>query len=386
MSDQDVTDLIKNANNVVDEALPDNGKQRFTFQSGTDIDFQPDDDLFLIEGVIPQKGVVIAYGPTQTYKSFIMLDMAAGIAEADKQWGPFPIENQNSGKCIYVAAEGAGGIKKRLAGIKAHRENQLANLLLLSDRPILGLPKGGDTTELIAEMKALGKISMVVIDTLSQVLGGGDENGSGMQVVLAAATDISNELNCAVVLVHHTGHQGKDPRGHSSAMGNPDSLLQFEYDGHLRSRFTIRKQKDQESYKSFCAELQLQRLGCKTNGEMASTLIVKKITDAPLENGHKTKKLTRSQSLFMTVLKQVVREKHESIMIDEASSPVQAVELEHLRKNYYSRNSHKEPDAKRKGFGRAIDELIDLKLICSVEHQGKSYIYPRKEETSSSGD
>ena len=221
MSDQDVTDLIKNAKNVVDEALPDNGKQRFTFQSGTDIDFQPDDDLFLIEGVIPQKGVLIAYGPTQTYKSFIMLDMAASIAEADKQWGPFPIENQNSGKCIYVAAEGAGGIKKRLAGIKAHRENQLANLLLLSDRPILGLPKGGDTTELIAEMKALGKISMVVIDTLSQVLGGGDENGSGMQVVLAAATDISNELSCAVVLVHHTGHQGKDPSGHSSAMGNP---------------------------------------------------------------------------------------------------------------------------------------------------------------------
>jgi hypothetical protein len=312
-----------------------------------------------------------------------MLDMAAGIAEADKQWGPFPIENQNSGKCIYVAAEGAGGIKKRLAGIKAHRENQLANLLLLSDRPILGLPKGGDTTELIAEMKALGKISMVVIDTLSQVLGGGDENGSGMQVVLTAATDISNQLSCAVVLIHHTGHQGKDPRGHSSAMGNPDTLLQFECDAVLRSRCTIRKQKDEESDQAFCLELQPKTLGLKKNGKMASTLIVKRITNAPVKDRHKSKKLSPSQSNFMTVFKQALKEKHESIKIDEASSPVQAVELEHLRKNYYSRNSHKEQDTKRQAFNRAIEKLISQAIICSVEYEGKSYIYQQKEESYS---
>ena len=225
---------------------------------------------------------------------------------------------------------------------------------------------------------------MVAIDTLAQVLGGGDENGSGMQATLAAATDISSELNCAVVLIHHPGHHGKDPRGHSSAMGNADTLLQFEDDGLLRSKVTVRKQKDEESGKTFCVDLKLQQLGRTKAGLLTTTLVVEKIADAPVKNHAQQKRLTPTQTDLMSAYRLAFSGKRETITLSESTSQVEAVSLKSLRTVFNSRNSHKSRNTRGQAFGRAINELISGGLLCSAEYQAEPYIYSRKEEFSSS--
>ena len=62
----------------------------------------------------------------------------------------------------------------------------------------------------------------VVIDTLNRSLAGSESSDEDMAAYVRAADAVRAAFDCVVIIVHHSGHNGERPRGHSSLMGALD--------------------------------------------------------------------------------------------------------------------------------------------------------------------
>jgi len=354
--------------------------QRYDFKSLAEIDFTGEQE-WLVHGLLPKKGVVLMYGASQSLKTFVALDLCIKIASGTSKWGEFEIDAQGKNACIYVAAEGMGGIEKRIAALKIRDNIKAAPFYLIADRPVLGKDIEPDKEDLIADIQSVvgQEVGVVVIDTLSQCLGGGEENGAGMQAIIAAATDISTYLDCIVILIHHTGHQGKDPRGHSSALGNPDTLLLLESDGNLKSKITIKKQKDGETGITIGVELSEVELGINKYGKSITTLVVSKVgTSAPSRTERSD--LTASQRFFMKQFEIAFGDHRKEIKPFPDGPKVIAVSKDAVRDQFYAASAHMEDAAKRQAFKRAVNKLIEISYLITREVDGRPFFWKNRKE------
>ena len=126
---------------------------------------------------------------------------------------------------VYVALEGGRGVRKRICAYK--RKFGLASIPFALVTSPLNLLQAKDVAALIsliedAEIEFQMPRVMVVIDTLSRAMPGGDENSAqDMTAVIRACDEIKLQTGATVHLVHHSGKkQASGARGHSSLKGS----------------------------------------------------------------------------------------------------------------------------------------------------------------------
>jgi hypothetical protein len=156
-------------------------------------------------------------------------------------WGGRKVKQ---GAVIYVAAEGADGIRKRISGWKMERGNGLPALpfYLVTVAPNLGTGDA-DLKELIASIEAVGVTPCAIaLDTLAQSLGGADENSVGMASFVTNATAMANHFGCFVATVHHTPlSDDKRLRGNTTLIGGLHvAILAEREEGALTAILTIK--------------------------------------------------------------------------------------------------------------------------------------------------
>ena len=174
---------------------------------------------------------------------------------------------------VYIAAEGAGGLRKRKAGYEIAWRDMPAKVpfYLVSAAPNLG-SEASDVAHLIQDIEAAGIVpGMIIIDTLSQTLGPGDENGSGMTAFVSNAGTLANRFNALVFVIHHSGlSEGAQQRmrGHSSFHGALDALILCERsEGELLATLTLQKLKDEAANTRLTACLSRIVVGRDEDGE-----------------------------------------------------------------------------------------------------------------------
>src|SRR5690625_6900970 len=90
---------------------------------------------WVITDMVPAGGVVSLVGGSGVGKSFVAVDMACAIASGS-EWLGYSVEQ--AGSVVYVAAEGGGGIDKRvLAWAQQHSMDDVPQLYMLLDAPII---------------------------------------------------------------------------------------------------------------------------------------------------------------------------------------------------------------------------------------------------------
>ena len=248
-----------------------------------------------IKRLLPRVGVFVFYGPTESFKSFGVMDIFATI-DAGEDWAGHKTE-----RCpvIYIQAEAPGSFAKRVAGLQKAKNKQVSdNFLVITVAPNLGTAKS-DLPELIAAIEATGvKPGAIAIDTMSASLGGGEENSTGTQLFLANARDLSNRFEAAVVAIHHPPRDGANPRGHSSLEGNADGIIRFDRDesGELATTLTVEKLKDEEH--NFSLKMRLARIviGHDEDGDEISTLVVAGIESAAAAGRKETRRPGRDKT------------------------------------------------------------------------------------------
>jgi len=185
------------------------------------------DPEWLIPGVLPATGTGMLYGDSGSYKSFLALDMALTLAYGIAgQWNAPPVKND----VLFMAGEGpvATGRKRWPAwNIWRGIESRTDHRFFIKNRvPFFTDSEAWEFVKQdLAEIKA--KPALIVIDTMSRLLTGLDENSSkDVTMVTNFLEELSRYYECFVLVVHHTGKdQKRGARGSSVFYANLDVML-----------------------------------------------------------------------------------------------------------------------------------------------------------------
>lgn len=185
---------------------------------------------WLVEDMIPEGGIAMIAGMSQSGKTFLALDLAMAVARGLKWFG----KNTARGGVVYFAAEDPSGV--RALRIPAYREANSLSIdedvpfVLLTER--LNLWESPERAgELIEECKALAAdmpepLRLIVIDTYAKATIGADElSGKEMSIIMDRMERINRETGATVLVVDHMNASGGRVRGVAPKTANIDAVL-----------------------------------------------------------------------------------------------------------------------------------------------------------------
>lgn len=229
---------------------------------------------WLVRDLLATTALGIVFGHPSAGKSFLALDLACHVA-LGWPWNGLKVEQ---GLVVYIAAEGAAGLRNRLAAFMAH--HKVSDMMLaIIPTPINLQDPNADTDRLIATIEEAArqrglKLALVVIDTLAKTFGAGKENTDDMSPYVANCERVSSHFECCVLIVHHRpkDSDSREPRGHSSLKAGVDTVILVEAGDPKIA--TVLKQKDGEDGVRFAFRLQQVELGLDEDGEAVTSCVV----------------------------------------------------------------------------------------------------------------
>lgn len=219
-------------------AAADSEGDTFALLSSMDLDELPEAET-LVDGFLVKESIVRLYGPPKSYKSFIMLDLAACVG-GGIEWHGKRVEQS---RVLYVVAEGVRGIKRRVRSWEALNKRAMVGVEFYERAVQLGDRK--DVSKLIRTAKR-GNFEFIILDTQARCTVGLEENSASEMGVVVAALDVLKEVTGAcVALVHHSGASGGRARGSTAILGALDAEFEVEADKDAMSvTMHTRAQKD----------------------------------------------------------------------------------------------------------------------------------------------
>jgi hypothetical protein len=198
---------------------------------------------WLVPDLIPAKSFGSIYAKPASYKSFLALHIAAMVSTGGEVWG----RACTQGAVVYVAAEGAGGMWKRMQAIKQAHGITTAPIFFV--RAQLNLATSlEDRDALVNEIMALNvNPALIILDTFARVTAGIDENSAqGVGAAIAVQSSLM-ETGASVMIVHHQGKNSEaGQRGSSALLAACDFELKCEKTEEMQGKVTVTKQKDGE--------------------------------------------------------------------------------------------------------------------------------------------
>ncbi len=196
----------------------------------------------LIEGLLDAGSFSLVYGASGSRKTFFAIDLAAHVALGWDWRG----REAKRGAVVYIAAEGGGGFNDRVTAFKHHHDVDT------SDVPFLVIGEAPDLCRSNADVRLLNEqigkaatsdVVLIVVDTLSRALAGGNENSPDDMGALVHHCDmLRHETGAHLMLIHHSGKDdSKGARGHSLLKAAVDTEIEITATGQT-STATVTKQ------------------------------------------------------------------------------------------------------------------------------------------------
>ncbi len=246
--------------------------KRFVFESFADASSADDDNAApLIKGLLDKGAMTVLYGPSNVGKTFVAMDIAFHVAAGLSYAGL----KTAHGCVVYVAAEGGRGARKRLRALRDRyvRDggSSAVQFLLLRSGVDLRRPDA-DLKPLISAIRDLGvPVLLIVIDTLSRAMAGGDENSSVDMGFIVNHFDALRQHTAAHLMVVH--HSGKDAargaRGHSLLRAATDTEIEVS-----EGLISVEKQRDLDKSWKSAFSLRVAVLGVDSDGDPISSCTI----------------------------------------------------------------------------------------------------------------
>jgi len=232
----DVSDYLLTHSLEEFDALPETGKkQLFPFYPIKELIQQPPLD-WLIDGIIPSKGIGILAGKSGTYKTFTAIHLALNYLNGQSICGR---RSNPKGKVYISCHEGFYGIGHRV--MAAADFHDLDPSQFWGGRG-LGLANETDIDKIIVDAP---DVSLVIIDPMAKAIVGLNEDNAGdITQAINHAERLAEELNCFVLIIDHFGKDdSRGVRGSSAKKANIDTLLSLKSNNN-QIRVIVDKQKE----------------------------------------------------------------------------------------------------------------------------------------------
>lgn len=311
----------------------------------------------------------VLYGEPGSMKTFVALDLAANLAiaskDAERRWHGHRLRG---GPVLYIACEGGGSFEDRLAAFCLTHEVERREIpFYVLPQPIdLGDPAGGDAPRLIEAVKAMGGVSLIIVDTLSRALFGGNENSPDAMGAFVAVVDaIRAATDAHVMVIHHTGKDvERGARGHSSLKAAADTeLVVTRKDGVVVVRTT--KQRDLADGLDIAFRWKEVEVGIDEDGDTLHSLVLEPTEDRPEPA---LEKRSKANEIALDVLWKAIKSKDAVPGGGDQGPPIQpnrhAILEDQWRGLCYDAGiSGGSQEAKKKAFQRARKDLLDADKI-----------------------
>ena len=244
---------------------------------------------WIVKGLVPNANLGVIYGASGSGKSFFVLDLMAAVARAvttqqikdalaegktlkHSTWRGLKV---SGAKVCWIAAEGQEDMRKRVQAYGLFNKVPLTELPMEFIDVAPNFLEAADIKAVIKQMRAKGHFDIVVVDTLAQVMSGGNENsGEDMGKVLAYCREITRLTGAMVILIHHSGKdESRGARGWSGLRAAAD--FEFEVIRADEDRVvTVTKMKGGADGAEYGFRLQIQEVGVDDDGDTETTCVV----------------------------------------------------------------------------------------------------------------
>lgn len=285
---------------VVDRrTAPAAPRARLYFEAWDDVDPRVEADEALIDGWYDRGAMIVTYGESNVGKSNIVLSQAIAIA-SNRPWAGCDVRG---GLVVYVAAEGGRSLKKRVRAYQ--RKAGVRGIpFALVPCPVDLLRPTGDTKALIeivrdAERHFGQRCEMVVIDTASRALAGGNENApDDMGALVMHCDKVRVATGAALHLIHHSGkNKAAGARGHSLLRAATDTEIEV-----AENEVRATKQRDMDAPKPMRFDYEQVVIGVSGKGRPVTSIVAHVRPSTDFED-----KLTEEDATRLACLVRMVR-------------------------------------------------------------------------------
>lgn len=326
------------------------------------------DTADFVEDLLCDGQMSVVYGESNCGKTFFIFDVAASVAQG-RMWRGRAVER---GAVIYVALEGVHGIRNRIAAYAKHYglvgDDKIPLAAITSAVNMLN--EEADVQRLINSIRAAGErmslpVRMIVIDTLSRALAGGNENGSDdMGALVKNADRVRQATGAHLCFVHHSGKdQAKGARGHSLLRAATDTEIEVSREFGLSiGTVKVTKQRELEGGDEFAFRLEQVELGVNGRGKKVSSCVVVPEQNDPV----KRLKLSGQIKLAFDLLQQAVEYDGEEPPANIYKIRTNRVVRTDVWLGYWERSKicvSDKPDTHRRAFQRCVQKLQEIGIV-----------------------
>ena len=345
----------------------------------------------LIKGLLDCGAMSIVYGESNCGKTFLVLDLAAHITRGTDWRGM----RTRQGAVVYIAAEGGLGLEERLTAFRAYHEIGDYPPLYVIPASIDLCSHENDLGELTAEIKCIGRaiekpdyiqhcqkccfcqepapvckncghvyysqihVSVVVIDTLSRAMAGGNENASeDMTAFIKNCDKIREQTGAHVMVIHHSGKDtAKGARGHSALRAAVDTEIEVTK-GDCIITAEVKKQRDGKTGIKFSFILEAVDVWQDEDGEKITSCVLVATDQEPVIR----KNLKGQKKRALGLIRDSIIGTGEKRNVKSGMPPVTCITLDQARDALKRGNisAAEKPDDIRRSIGKVITELNDL--------------------------
>ncbi len=229
---------------------------------------------YLVKGLLDKEAMSVVFGDSNSGKTFFALDLCFQVA-LGQEWQNMKVRQ---GGVVYIAAEGGMSFSRRIEAIRISRQLDPNEKLpfALVPCPIDLASEMSDVQELVDLISKVTvdigiSVDLLVVDTLSRAMAGGNENASeDMGAFIRNVDAIRERTKSHVMIIHHTGKdQSRGARGHSSLRAAADTEILIK-----ESRATIQKQRDMDIRDPIGFHLRPISVGADEDGHAVTSCVV----------------------------------------------------------------------------------------------------------------
>jgi len=318
------------------------------------IDFiKRDKASWFIKGVLPRANFGVFYGASGSGKSFFVFDMMAALAQGLNWRG----RKTTKARVLWIAAEGQEDMRKRVQGFCQHYKINPADFAMKFIANAPNLLKVEDVKALIKQIKNAGEFDVIVVDTLAQVMPGGDENsGEDMGKVMGHCGEITRQTGAMVGPVHHSGKDAsRGARGWSGLRAACDFEYEIVREGEDRAA-SITKMKGGADGGAFGFRLQTIIVGQDEDGDDETTCVLQFTDSTPATIAASKTPAGANQKRVMSAVA--------TLTADGTGVTTHALVANVLTQ--IPPPQHPKRDIRAQGIKQAIDSLVEQGSLVSI--------------------
>ena len=316
---------------------------------------------WLVKNLLGKAEASAFYGMPGCGKSVLVEDMGLHIA------GGLPWHGRDviQGAVCYVALERRMLVERRAIAFRERHGIPDLPFAIIGGVFDFRAPQTAETVgAIVRQVKEATdqEVVLVVIDTISRALAGGDENSSkDMGAIVATTARLQEATGAHIQWVHHVPIDGGERlRGHGALLGALDTTINVEKLASGLRTATVIKANDSEEGEKIAFTLESVEIGPETT---APIVVAADCADIPAARS--CRKLSPRQAMAMTALAETVLSSGKSAPAQfdlPAGIKVAAQEdwrVELLRRNVIDSNGANP----REDFKRTRNQLISRGLI-----------------------